>query len=64
MKEETWDNLQIFTARLRCVMSTVLGLALERGAQLVDADWAARIPTYRQFGDARAAVLETGMSDV
>ena len=58
MKEETWENIQIPTVRLRCDMSTVLGLALERGAQIVDADWAARIPTYRQYRDARAAMLE------
>lgn len=64
VKEETWENVQILTVRLRCDMSTVLGLALERGAQLVDADWAARIPAYRQFRDARAAMPELGMSDV
>ena len=64
MSGEAAEGARVLAERLNCGRSVILGLALERGAQLADGSFAARYPEYRQLRDALATLPRLGMADV
>lgn len=61
---KSYEAARVMAVRLNGDLSLVLGLALERGAQIVDAGLAGRYPEYRRFRDALAELPDLGMQAV